>query len=136
MECSGDDRVEAGDERAEESASGGTNDATSTGARSACTESGPAGTGTHLRADSADAASGRVLHDADIDAENLSTSLGAQHIGIGNIQVVARDGDVEIILQSQSDGIIQRKIELAVVHQLSRCAQCSPDSARPTCRGV
>ena len=70
------------------------------------------------RADAADAAARRVLHHSGIDAENAGARLRAQYVGIGDVQVVARDGDIEIILQRQSDGVIEREIKLAIVHEL------------------
>ena len=52
----------------------------------------------------------------------FTPSVGApafarKNIGIGDVQVVARDGDVEIVLQRQRNRVIQRQIELALVHQ-------------------
>ena len=55
------------------------------------------GSATHARACSAR----RTLHDASIYAPGRLARFGAPDIGIGNVQVVARNRDVEVILERQ-----------------------------------
>ena len=100
-------RVEAGDERSEKTTCGRAHDAACARAGAACAESSAAGPGADLTADSAYTTSGRILHDADGHTENLSASFGTQHVGVGDIQVVAGDGDVEIVLERQRNRVIQ-----------------------------
>ena len=57
------------------------------------------------------------MHDAARDTKNGRARFGAKDIGIGDIQVVARDGNIEIVLERQRDRVVQRKVELAIVHQ-------------------
>ena len=78
---------------------------------------GSTGAGAHRAAEAAHAAAGSVLHDAGIDAENVGARLGAQVIGVGDVEVVAGDIEVEIVLQSERNGVVDRKINLAVAHQ-------------------
>ena len=99
LESSGNDRVEAGDGRTEKSASGGTDNATGACACSARSEGSAASTGTDLCTDAAHAATRSILHDPEIDAQNLSAGFGAQHVCVGDIEVIACNGDIEIILQ-------------------------------------
>ena len=89
-----------------------------TGARTARTEAGAAGSRADLAAEAADATARRVLHDARINTQGRSAGSRAQHIGIGDIQVVAGDGNIQVVLERESDGIVQRQVELAVVHEL------------------
>jgi len=49
------------------------------------------------------------LHDARIYSEGRSAGLGAQHVSIGDVQVVARDGDIEIVFKREGNGIVQRR---------------------------
>ena len=115
LQRAGENRIEAGDERSQSER--GTHQAPRACACAARTESRATGAGADLAAESADAASGSVLHDAGIHAEGLGAGLGAQDIGVGDVQVVARDGDVKIVLERQRDGIVERQVELAVAHQ-------------------
>ena len=52
-----------------------------------------------------------------VHTKNLSARLGAQHVGVCDVQVVARDRDIEIVFEGQRDRVIQRQIKLALVHQ-------------------
>src|SRR5579872_5262429 len=112
LQCSSQDGVEAGDKRTEKTTCGRAYQATGARARTSRAESGSASSGTDLPTDSADATAGRVLHDADRYTEDLSASLGPQHVRVGDVQVVARDCDIEVILKSQGNRVIQRKIKL------------------------
>src|SRR6185437_479887 len=42
---------------------------------------------------------------------------GAQDVGVRQREVVALNGDVEVVLQRQGDGIVERKVQLAVAQQ-------------------
>jgi len=66
-----------------------------------------AGSGADLRTDSTHAAARCVLHNAHVDAQNLSARFGAQDVGIGDVKVVARDGDIQIVLEGKSDRVVQ-----------------------------
>ena len=114
LQCACDDRVEAGNWGAEESARSGFHDAARSGACSTRSQSSAAGTGTDLCTDAAHAAARSILHYSEIDTKNLGTGFSPQHVGISDIEVVSRNGDVEIVLQGERNGIVQRKIELAV----------------------
>jgi len=59
-----------------------------------------------------------VEHQPEGRAEDSGSRPGAQDVGIGNIQRVARNGNVEVVLERQSDGVVERKIELAIVQKL------------------
>src|SRR5205807_4173853 len=49
--------------------------------------------------------------------QNRSASTRAQDVGVSNIQRIAGDGDVEIVLERKRNGVIQREIELAIMHE-------------------
>ena len=70
------------------------------------------------RSEAAHASSGSALHYARIHSAKEAAGLGAQDVGIGDGQVVARNRQVEIVLQRQSDGILQRNVKLAIAHEL------------------
>ncbi len=115
LQRAGDQRIEAGDGRAD--AERRTDQAVGAGADAAGGDGGAAGAGADRSAQAADAAAGRVLHDAGVDAENVGARLGAQQIGVGDVQVVAGDVDIEIVLERERDRVIDREIDLAVAHQ-------------------
>ena len=48
----------------------------------------------------------------------LGATLSGGNNGMGDFQIVAGDGDIEVVLERKGDGIVQRQVELAVVHQL------------------
>ena len=52
------------------------------------------------------AAARRVLHHAVEYTQNGRSRLGPQNIRIRDVQVVARNPDVEIVFQRQHDGIV------------------------------
>src|SRR5580693_4186969 len=68
----------------------------------------------------ANAPAGSSLHYASINAAKNSSCLGAQDIGIGNGKVIARDGQVEVILQRQANCVFERDVEFAVANQLGQ----------------
>ncbi len=46
-------------------------------------------------------------HDTGVDAAEGGASLGSLNVGVGDGKVVAGDGQIEIILQRQSDRVLQ-----------------------------
>ena len=116
LQRAGENRIEAGDVRSE--AERGADQTARACARAARAEGGATGAGADLAAEAADATAGSVLHDTGIYAEGRGPGFGAQHVGVGDVQVVARDGDVEIVLERERDGVVQRQIQLAIVHEL------------------
>jgi hypothetical protein len=60
----------------------------------------------------------RILHDAGVHAQNIGSAFGPQNVGIGNVQVVACQHDVEIVLQGERNCIVDGQHDLAVVQQL------------------
>ena len=48
----------------------------------------------------------------------LPPASGAQNVGVGNIQVVALNRDVQVIFHGQRDRVIHGKHQLAILHQL------------------
>ena len=116
LKCAREDRIEAGDERT--AAESGDDEASGASASATGRDRSSALAGTDLSAETADAAAGSVLHHAAVDAENGSACFGAPDVSIGNIQVVAGDGDIEIVFERERDGVIHGDVELAVVHEL------------------
>jgi len=43
--------------------------------------------------------------------------LGTQIIRVGNVEVVAGDIKVEVVLKSESDGVVHRKINFSIAHE-------------------
>src|SRR6202451_4199442 len=107
--------IEAGDDRSE--AQGRTDQAVGAAARAARAQTGAAGGCAGVRPNATHAAARSIEYDSGVNAENAGASPGPQHVGVGNVQVIARNGDVEIVFQSQRDCIVQREIKLAVVHE-------------------
>src|SRR5450432_552904 len=87
------------------------------GAGAACRDRGAARAGADVTAEPANAAAGSVLHDAGVDAENAGAGSGSQQIRFGDVQVVAGDVEVEIVLQRERDGVVDGEINLAVAHE-------------------
>ncbi len=52
------------------------------------------------------------------DAAEDGTGMCAQDVGIGDVEVDARNGDVVIILESEGDGVAQAEVELAIAEQV------------------
>ena len=115
LQRSGNDRIEAVDDRSQ--AERGTDQTVRAGAETASAQAGAAGRCTRVRADAADAASGRVENRAHRSSQDGRPGSRPQHVGIGNVQRVAGDRHVEIVLESERDGVIQREIQLAIAHQ-------------------
>jgi hypothetical protein len=95
----------------------GTDQSIGAGADAARAEAGAASCCTSRGADASHAAARGVEHGADGCAQNAGSGFRAQDVGIGDVQVVTLDGDVEIILESESDGVAQGKVNPAVVHE-------------------
>ena len=73
---------------------------------------------------SADTAALSILHHSKIySKEGVGAGFRPQNVRVGNIQVVARNTNIEIILQRQRNRIIDRKQDLAVTKKLinARC---------------
>src|SRR6202034_663114 len=108
LKCAGNDGIKAVDDRSQtqsrtDQTVGASPDAT-------CTQAGAAGGSSCAGANSTHAAAGRVLHRSGVDAENRGAGFGTQYVRIGDIEVVARNGHVEVILQRKRNRIVQRKI--------------------------
>ena len=48
----------------------------------------------------------------------LPPAWAQKNIGVGNVQVVALNGDVEVVLHGQGDRVIHGEHKLAILHQL------------------
>src|SRR5260370_16129105 len=110
------DRIEAGNVRSK--AQGRTDQSVGAGSDAARTECRSAGGGARVCSDAADASARSVEYNTHRCAENTGPSSGAQDVGVGDIKIEARDGDVEIVLECQSDGVVEREIEFAIMHEL------------------
>ncbi len=69
-------------------------------------------------AESADATARSSLHHAGVDAAKESSGLRAKNIRVRDGKVVASDRQIEIVFEREIDGILQRKVEFAVAHEL------------------
>ncbi len=92
---------------------------------------GSGGRGTGHRAG---AAAQRPGHQAGIHAQEGKARAGAQKIGVSNVQVIAGNGDVEVVLERQHNGVVQAEIDFAVLIQ--RIEQRAVAQARRRDRGV
>src|SRR5579862_4083360 len=115
LKGAGEEGIEAGNGSAY--AESGTDKAVCPGARSAGSDRGATGAGADGAAESAHAAARGVLDDSRIDAKNRGAGLGAEKIGIRNVQVVAGDLQVEIVFKSEGDRVIDREVNLTVMHE-------------------
>src|ERR1700693_5080979 len=88
--------IEAGDGRA--AAQGGIDQSTSTGSSASGACAGAASARTDRYAEPARTAARRARNRATVDAQRAGASLGAQNVGIGNVQVVALNGDIKVVL--------------------------------------
>src|SRR5206468_848596 len=85
----------------------------------ACRSTTSSGSGS-ASAESADTAAGSALYNAGIYAAESSSGLGAEGVCVGDRQVVAGDCEIEIVLQSELDGIFKGEVEFAVPDQLGQ----------------
>jgi hypothetical protein len=108
-------RIKAGEKRPE--AQRRTHQSIGARAETARSKTGAAGSCAGLGSDAPDAASRSVQHQTDGGAEDGGSGPGAQDIRVGDIQCVARDRDVEIVLQSESDRVIERQVEFAIAQK-------------------
>ena len=51
------------------------------------------------------------------DTVDVTRGLGAEQIGVGQIETVALDFDVDIVFERQSDGVLQRQVQVPGAHQ-------------------
>ena len=65
-----------------------------------------------------EAALGGRLHDCGIDAIHAAARPGARVVGFGDGEVIAEVGEIEVVFDRQSDGIVQRNVQLAVADQV------------------
>ena len=47
------------------------------------------------------------------DAVHAAAGLGARVVGLRNGEVIAEVGEIEVVFDSQGDGIVQRNVELS-----------------------
>ena len=59
----------------------------------------------------------RGLDDGGVDAVGGAARFGAQNIGLRNGEVIAEVGQIEVVLDGQSDGVLQRKVDFSVADQ-------------------
>jgi hypothetical protein len=59
-------------------------------------------------------AAGSALHQTAGNAAGRSSGLGAQDIGVSDLQVVAGDCEIEIVLKRERDRVAERQRDLAV----------------------
>jgi len=100
-------RAEGGLDEARGSCAG----AASTAAGTSCTGACRAGS------EAADAAAGGVLYDACVNAAEDAAGLRAEDVGARDRDVVAGDGEIEIVLERKGDRILQGELEHAVVDE-------------------
>src|SRR5208283_1729605 len=108
-------RIEAGNGRA--NAQSRTDQSVGARAGAAGRDGGAARAGADGAAQSPDSAARRILHDPGVDAENGCAGLGPQQVGLGDVQVIARDVNIEIVLQGERDRVVDGEIKFAVPHQ-------------------
>src|SRR5882762_9129905 len=60
----------------------------------------------------------RSLHHSGVDAPKASSARCSQKIGIGDRQVVAGDGQIQVVLKRQINRIFQREVQLAITNKL------------------
>ncbi len=62
----------------------------------------------------------RAGHDSSIDAAQNRPCACAEQIGVRDVQVVAGNGDVEVVFDGQGNGVGKAQIDLAVLHQIAQ----------------
>ena len=118
LQRAGKNGIKAGDRAT--AAQSGIDQSARTGAGAAGASAGAAGARADRSAEAAGAAAGRTRDDAAVDAQRAAAGLGAQNVGVGNVQVVALNGDIEIVLQGQRDRVVHG--EHRACHSASSCS--------------
>ena len=116
LKRAGENRIEAANRRPE--AKCRTDQSIGAGAKTSRSQAGAACGRARLRSDAPHATARCVEHQTHGRAEDSGSRPGAQDVGVGNIHRVAGNGNVEVVLERQSDGVVERKIELAIVQKL------------------
>src|SRR3981081_332588 len=116
LKRAGKNRIEAANRRSE--AKCRTDQSIGAGAKTSRSQAGAACGRARLRSDAPHATARCVEHQAERGAEDAGSRSRAQDVVIGNIQRVARNGNVEVVLERQCDGVVERKIELAIAQKL------------------
>src|ERR1039458_5044506 len=99
-------------------AQGGLHQTGSAGARASRASGGAAGPGARCASSEATYTTARCAsHDTCVDAAERSASLGSLNIGVGDGQVIAGDGQIEIVFQCQGNCVLQRDIQLAIADE-------------------
>ena len=113
VDLGNDEGIEAGNVASD--AEGGLHETAASGAgaaaASACAAGAAASSSTARRA------AGCARDYAGIYASRESACLGAQNIHLRDGQVIARNDEVEVVLESEIDCVLQREIELAVADE-------------------
>src|ERR1700739_2852499 len=100
-------------------AQGGLHESGSASSCATCSSGGAARTRAgSASAKSANASARSSLNHTSVDPTKESTSLGTKYICVRDGQVVASDGQIEIVFKREINGILQRKVKLAITHQL------------------
>jgi len=95
------------------------NQAGSSGTCSTSAARGPSRTGAwSAGSKSADTAAWSSLHHPCIYAAKNSAALGSQHVHIGNRQVITGNRQIQVVLQGQTNRILERQVQLAITDQL------------------
>src|SRR2546423_1110108 len=68
--------------------------------------------------EASDSTARSALHNAGVHSAKASTGFGAEKIGIGDRQVVARDCQVEIVFKREIDRVFQGEVEFTVANHL------------------
>ena len=58
------------------------------------------------------------MDDAGVDAAEDATSLRAENVGAGYGEVVAGDGEVEVVGKREGDGVVEGEFQRAVVDEV------------------
>src|SRR5258708_19715453 len=109
-------RVKAGNVRPK--AEGRTDQSVGAGCDAARTECRSASGSAGLCADATDASARSVEYHAHRCAQNTGPSSGAQDVGVGDIQVEARDGDIEFVFEREGDVVVDLKLKFAFMLKL------------------
>ncbi len=60
-----------------------------------------------------------VRHDAGIDAAEGRAGTSAENVGVGDVEVIARNGDVVVVLKRESYGIRKAEVNFAILDQIA-----------------